>query len=211
MGTKAKRLSPSKAAPRAVSLASALFTTSQQRVMGLLFGQPGRSFYASELIDRIGGGSGAVQRELARLEASGLATVRRVGNQKHFQANPASPIFGELCSIAAKTFALAEPLRMALSPIAAGIRCAFVYGSVAKGADTATSDIDLFVVSDTLSYAEVFGALEPVSATLGRSVNPTVMTTTELAKRRKQENAFVVRVLGQAKVWVIGAEDDLAP
>ncbi len=87
---------------RGASLADALLTGTQQRVLGLLFGQPARSFYANELIGLAGTGSGAVQRELARLTRSGLLTVRPVGNQKHYQANPDSPLFAELCSIAQK-------------------------------------------------------------------------------------------------------------
>ena len=79
-----------------------MLTGTQQRVLGLLFGQPARSFYANELIGLAGAGSGAVQRELARLTRSGLLTVRPVGNQKHYQANPDSPLFAELCGIARK-------------------------------------------------------------------------------------------------------------
>jgi predicted nucleotidyltransferase len=192
------------------SLADALFSKTQQRVLGLLFGQPDRSFYATELIGLAGGGSGAVQRELASLEQSGLVTVRRLGTQKHYQANPDSPLFTELCGIARKTVGLAEPLREALAPLASRIVMAFVYGSVAKRQDTASSDIDLLVVSDDLSYADVFEALEATGARLGRVVNPTVYTRRELAKRVKEGNAFVKRVLTQPKVWVIGTQDDLA-
>jgi predicted nucleotidyltransferase len=194
---------------RQTSLADALFPMTQQRVLGLLFGQPDRSFYATELIGLVGAGSGAVQRELARLEQSGLVTVSRLGTQKHYQANPDSPLFTELCSIARKTVGLAEPLREALAPLASRIVAAFVYGSVAKRQDTAASDIDLMVVSDDLTYADVFGALE-TDTKLGRAVNPTVYSRKDLAKRAKEGNAFVTRVLAQPKVWVIGTEDDLS-
>src|SRR5919108_2548154 len=139
------------------SLADALFTKTQQRVLGVLFGQPERSFYASELIRDAGTGSGAAQRELAKLEESGLISARRIGHQKHYQANAASPLYSELRNIVLKTVGLAEPLRNALKPVASGIRAAFVYGSVAKATDQAASDIDLMVVSDSLSYADVFG------------------------------------------------------
>lgn len=192
------------------SLADALFSNVQQRVLAYLFGQPERSFFATELIKLAGGGSGAVQRELARLEDSGLATVTRVGTQKHYQANPQSPIFSELCGIAQKTVGLAEPLREALKPLAKHIVAAFVYGSVAKKQDTATSDIDLMVISGKVTYADLFTVLEDVSARLGRKVNPTVYSTQELAKRVKQENAFVTRVFAQPKIWLIGGESDLA-
>ena len=195
---------------RAGSLADALFSKTQQRVLGLIFGQPDRSFYATEMIGLVGAGSGAVQRELARLEQSGLVTVRRLGTQKHYQANPESPLFSELCAIARKTVGLAEPLREALAPLAKKITAAFVYGSVAKRQDTAASDIDLMVVSDSLTYADVFGVLEPVQLKLKRTVNPTVYSRKELGQRLKKRNAFVTRVLAQPKIWVIGSEDDLA-
>lgn len=191
------------------SLADALFTKTQQRVLRVLFGQPDRSFYATELIRQAATGSGAAQRELARLEASGLIVARRIGNQKHYQANAKSPLFAELRNIVLKTVGLAEPLRNALQPVASDICAAFVYGSVAKATDQAASDIDLMVVSDNLSYADVFGALDKVSRALGRNVNPTVYSAAEFSKRAKNENAFITRVLQGPKVWVIGTENDL--
>lgn len=196
--------------PTTVNLSDALFSTTQQRVLGLLFGQPDRSFYATEMIGLAGVGSGGVQRELARLAQSGLVTVRPVGNQKHYQANPEAPIYAELCGIVRKTFGLAEPLRLALTPLAAQIKCAFVFGSVAKKQDTASSDIDLMVISDRLGYADTFAALEAASTQLGRTVNPTIYSTKELTKRIRQGEAFVTRVLTQPKLWLIGGDDDLS-
>lgn len=195
---------------RARSLADALFSTTRQRVLALLFGQPDHSFYATELITLAGAGSGAVQRELARLEQSGLVTARRVGNQKHYQANRGSPLFAELCGIVRKTVAIAEPLREALHSLASDISAAFVYGSVARRSDTAESDIDLMIVSDKLTYADIYAALEPLVLRLNRKVNPIVYTRRELSRRVEEGNPFVRKVLDQPKVWVIGTEHDLA-
>jgi predicted nucleotidyltransferase len=197
-------------AKREGSLADALFSTTQQRLLGLLFGQADRSFYATELIALIGAGSGAVQRELARLEQSGLLTTRRIGSQKHYQANPDSPIYEELRGIARKTVGLAEPLRKALAPLARKLVAAFVYGSVAKKRDTASSDIDLMVISDSVSHADLFKVLEPVTEQLRRTINPTVYTRGELKKRIKEKNHFVTRVLSQPRIWIYGKEHDLA-
>lgn len=202
MGMKAK------IPPISTGLSGALFSSTQQRVLALLFGQPERSFFATELIGLAGGGSGAVQRELKRLEESGLVTVTPLGNRKHYQANPQSPIFAELCSIVQKTVGLAEPLRAALVPFAKKITTSFVYGSVAKQSDTAHSDIDLMVISDTLEYADLFAALEQAATSLGRTINPTIYTQHELAKRVKQKNAFLERVLAQPKIWLIGNEHE---
>jgi predicted nucleotidyltransferase len=196
-------------ARRKSSLADALFTTTQQRVLGFLFGQPDRSFYGNELISLTGAGSGAVQRELARLEQSGLITVQRIGTQKHYRANPESPLFEELCGISRKTVGLAEPLRNALRPLAADIVAAFVFGSVAKKRDTGASDIDLMVISDTLTYPDLFGALEPLNPIFRRTVNPHVYTRRQLTKHVKDGNSFVTRVLEQPKLWILGSENEL--
>jgi predicted nucleotidyltransferase len=191
------------------SLADALFTTTQQRVLGLLFGQPQRSFTVSELIAATGAGSGAAQREVAKLVESGLVTMQPVGNQKHYQANPYAPIYAELVAIVQKTVGLAEPLRVALAPLADQIIAAFVYGSVAKRRDTAASDIDLMIVSDTLGYADVVARLHPLIERMGREISPTLYSRAELAKRINAGNAFATRVLEQPKVWLYGGEDDL--
>lgn len=203
MGTKTR------ASPRPTSLADALFSATQQRVLGFLFGQPERSFFATELIGLVGAGSGAVQRELARLAQSGLVTVTRVGTQKHYQANPQSPIFAELRDITQKTVGLAEPLREALAPLAPQIAAAFVFGSVAKRTDTAASDVDVLVLSDSVDYADAFSALQSAEARLARRINPTVYAPADWRKKRKEGNAFVVRVSAQPKVFVIGTEEAL--
>lgn len=195
---------------RGGGIADALFTNTQQRLLALLFGQPERSYYATELIALARCGSGTVQRELSRLAASGLVSVQTIGNQRHYRANPSSPVFAELCSIARKTVALASPLRAALEPLAGEIVAAFVYGSIAKGTDTATSDVDVMIVSDSLTYGDVFGALDEVGRTLGRTVNPTLITQADWRKRIDLGEAFLTRVLGQDKVWIIGSEHEFS-
>lgn len=204
------RVSEAAALYARANLSDALFTQTQQRVLGCLFGQPGRRFTVSELIHTTGAGSGAVQRELARLAGSGLLVLERVGNQKHYRANPDCPIHDELAGIVRKTFGLAVPLREALAQVAERIDAAFVYGSVAKGSDTSASDIDLMLVSDELTYADAMAALHPLTERIGRRVNPTVYTRQELDKRIAAGNSFVTRVLAQPRLWLIGGERDLA-
>ena len=190
-------------------LAGALFPKVRQRVLAVLFGNPTRSFYANEVIALAQSGSGAVQRELAGLSEAGLLTVSRLGNQKHYQANAEASVFAELRGLVVKTSGVADVLRAALLPLAPQIQAAFVFGSVASQQDTAQSDIDVLVVSASLGYGELFGGLELATVTLGRTVNPTLYTPADLAQRRAQNNAFVVRVLDQPKIWLIGNDEVL--
>jgi predicted nucleotidyltransferase len=195
--------------PNATSLANALFPRVRQRVLAVLFGTPDRSFYANEVIALAQSGTGAVQRELAGLSQAGLLTVSKQGNQKHYQANADAPVFAELRGLVVKTIGVADVLRTALQPLAAQIEQAFVYGSVARQQDTANSDVDVMVVSPSLGYGELFGALEAATQTLGRKVNPTLYTPGDIAKRIREDNVFVTRVLIQPTVWLIGKQEEL--
>jgi predicted nucleotidyltransferase len=200
---------PTKKGPSSLSLADALFSTTQQRVLAYLYGQVERSFFASELIRLTGGGSGAVQRELAKLEQSGLVTVYRIGNQKHYQANPGSPIFDELHNIVVKTVGVVDVLRAALAPLADAIDTAFIYGSLAKGTERADSDIDLMLIGKTLSYGAVMECLGEMEVILGRVVNPSIYSPAELEKKLQSDNAFVKRVMDRPKIVLIGSTDDI--
>lgn len=191
------------------TLSDALFPRVRQRVLALLYGNPDRSFFSNEVVSLAQSGTGAVQRELASLVEAGLLTVTPQGNQRHYKANRDAPVFEELRGLVLKTSGLVDVVRASLAPLAAQIDAAFVYGSVAKQEDTAQSDIDVLIISDSLGYADVFGALETATATLGRKVNPTLYTPAELAKRLKQNNAFVIRVLKQPKMWLLGSEENL--
>jgi predicted nucleotidyltransferase len=192
---------------RRVTPADALFSGTQQKVLALLFGQPQRSFFASEVISLAGQGSGAVQRELARLEGSGLVTTARVGNQKHYQANSEAPIFAELTAIVTKTFGIADVVRTVLEPLRARIELALIYGSTAKGTAVSSSDIDLLVVTDELTLEQIYAALAPAEKQLQRRVNPTVYKTAEFRRRLKAGQGFLKRVTDGKTIPLIGSRD----
>ena len=192
-----------------IPIADVLFTRTQQRVLGLLFGNPSRSFYSNEIVRLSGVGIGTVHRELARLLASGLVTAGLIGNQKHYQANRAAPVFDELRGLALKTFGVADVLRAALAPLASRIRVAFVHGPVAAGTDTAASDVDVMVLSDYLAYGEVIAALAPAERSLGRGVNPSIYGRVEFLRRVSEEGGFLERVMDGPRIPLIGSDVDI--
>lgn len=189
------------------SLADALFTPVQQRVLGWLFGQPERRFQSGELIRLAKSGTGAVHRLLTKLAQTGLVTVAHVGNQKHYQANPASPVFAELAGLIRKSVGLAFPLQQALAPLADKISMAFVYGSVARGEEHAVSDIDLMVIAEALDYPTLYEALQTAEAALGRTIHPNVMSAAEWQRKRGEADSFAARIAGQPRLMLIGGDD----
>jgi predicted nucleotidyltransferase len=190
-------------------LADALFTKTQKNVLQLLYGRPDRSFYTKEILRLTGMGVHTIKRELDRMVEAGILTLNSVGNQKHYQANPACPLYEELISIVKKTVGVADVLRDALEPLKKNILVAFVYGSMAKGQEKAQSDIDLMLIGNELSYTELMGLLIPAQEIIKRPINPTVYSRKEFQKKVIQGNNFLERVLEQDKLLIIGNMDDI--
>jgi predicted nucleotidyltransferase len=190
--------------PSTGGLANALFTSTQQRLFTLLFGQPDRTFFLAELIGLARSGRGSVQREMARLVDADLVIVTAVGNQKHFRANSAAPIFTDLRAIVLKTVGLAEPVRTALASTPEQIALALIYGSFAKQADHASSDIDLLIVSEKLSLEQVYELLSPAEKVICRKISPTLLTPDEFRQRRHDNSPFLTQVLSGQHIVLVG-------
>jgi predicted nucleotidyltransferase len=192
----------------ATSIGDALFTKTQQNVLGLLFGKPDKRFYTNEIMRWAAMGRGTVSRELDRLVRAGLLSITKQGNQNYYQANSSNPVYEELVGIVKKTFGVADQVRDALIPLGENIELAFIYGSIAKGTETNTSDIDLMLVGKDLSYGNVVEVLLPLEESLQRTINPTIYDIKDFVARLKEDDSFVTRVTEQPKIIIKGSEND---
>lgn len=186
-----------------MSIANALFTDSQSRVFRWLLGHPERCFHLNELRRLTGLGSASLQRELNRLTDAGLLLCERIGNLRRFQANPKSPIFPELVALVAKTLGVELQVRDALLSLRPLPQAAWIYGSIAKQADTAASDVDIMIVGANLTLDKIFKVLAPVENRLARKINPICYSPEEFDRRREDPDSFVNRVLAQPNIVLI--------
>jgi predicted nucleotidyltransferase len=182
------------------ALGDALFSKTQQKVLGLLFGKPDQSYFTNEIIRWVGLGKGTVMRELERMRSAGLLIQTAKGNQTHYQANPQCPIFHELAGIVRKTFGIGDAIKAALAPLEPHITQGFIYGSIAKGEATASSDIDLMLVGNDLSYSQIMALLAPLEVTLARTISPTLYTPQDFADKLSAGNHFLQRVMQQTRI-----------
>lgn len=189
-------------------LAEALFGKTRGLVLGLFFTHPNEDFYMRQLARILGLGQGALQRELRRLTEAGILLREPRGRQVHYRANRECPIYADLQGLMLKTIGLADVLRSALTPLGKRIEAAFVYGSMAKGILTASSDVDVMVIGEA-SFGEVVAALNPTQDTLRREVNPSVYSADEFQHRVKDGHHFITAVLDGPKLFLIGGEGDL--
>jgi predicted nucleotidyltransferase len=189
------------------SLPSLLFPEYRRRVLGLLLLRPDEALHGREIARRTGLPAGTITRELTKLAEVGLLKREKRGNQQVYSADTGAPIFAELASILRKTSGLADVLVQALAPAAPKLRLAFVFGSVARGQETAGSDVDVMLVGD-MGFREAVEMLYPAQATLGREVNVKIFASDEFATKCGTE-PFLIDVLAKPKIFLIGNAHDL--
>jgi predicted nucleotidyltransferase len=182
-------------------------SSARVKVLRLLLLNEGKRYYQREIAELAGLPVRAVQREGARLTEIGLLRRIEDGNRVYFQANPACPIFAEMKRILLKTVAiellLSEPLARE-----GQIKTAFIYGSYAANRETATSDVDLFVIG-SISSRQLSAALRPVQAEVQREFSYHLVTPEEFRERLDRHDGFLRNVVEGPKVFVIGNEETL--
>jgi len=191
------------------SIGDALFTKTQQKVLGLLFGKPDQRYYTNEILRRVGMGRGTVSRELAGFVAAGLLEMSKEGNQNYYQANAENPIYSELVSIVKKSFGVADQIKEKLEPFDRDIEYAFVYGSISKGTESKSSDIDLMIIGQDLSYGAILEALLPLEGSLQREISPTIYGKQDFIDKLAAGSSFLCRVMDQPKIMLKGLENDI--
>ena len=187
-------------------MSGALFGKTRRAVLGLLYARPDEAFYLRQITREVQAGHGAVQRELQRLVDAGILAREVRGREIHYRANRACPIFAEVHGLVLKTVGLADVLRAALAPLHDDIRLALVYGSQATGTATAASDVDLVVVG-TVEEIALHKAIAQAETRLARTVNYTLLTPREFARRRRAPGGFLARVLGGPTILILGSAD----
>lgn len=192
----------------AADLGTLFFGAYRQQVLGLLLLHPDESLHLREIARVTQTQPGTLRRELAQLTKAGVLTREKVGNLACYKADPKCPIYDELRGILKKTAGVADVLREALSPLSEKIPVAFVYGSVASGAERRSSDIDVMVVGSA-TFEEVVGALHACQEGLRREINPTVFSLAEFRKKAVEKGSFVARVLKEPKLFIQGTEHDV--
>jgi predicted nucleotidyltransferase len=189
-------------------LGTVFFGAYRRQVLGLLLLHPDESFHLREIARATNTQPGTLRRELAQLADAGVLSREKVGNLVRYKADPVCPIYDELRGILKKTAGVADVLREALAPLSGRISAAFVYGSVASGAERHSSDIDIMVVGSA-SFEEVVGALHSSQKELRREINPNVYSLAEFKKKAKEKGSFLARVLDEPKLFILGKEHDL--
>ena len=191
------------------SLSATLFGKTRRAVLALLYSHSDESFYLRQIARTDGVGLGAVQRELKKLSEAGIIRRKARGRQVYYQANPGCPVYAELKNLVVKTVGVGDVLRAALVPLADRIRVAFLFGSLVRGRERSSSDVDVMVVGD-VTFAEVVSALGRVQETIHREINPLIYPPEEFRSKLAADHHFLKKALEGTKFFLIGDDYELA-
>lgn len=193
---------------RKSNILSPLFSKTRQGVLAATYGQPERRWYLSELADWLGTAPSSLQRELKSLSETGILKTVREGNRIYFQAEADSPIFNPLKELVAQTLGVIPALKEAFYQFEAQTKCAFIYGSVARGEEKSTSDVDLLVVG-AVGIANLAPTLRRLEKKFKREFNATCFAPNEFREKARAGNHFLTTILKEKKIFIIGDADDL--
>ncbi len=185
-----------------------LFPRTRAEVIRLLFTGGNQEIHLRDIARLAGMSPAALQKELTYLTHKEFVLNRRDGNRLYYRANPAHPLFPELCGIAMKTTGITVELNKALSAVE-GIDLAWIFGSVAAQTATSQSDVDLIVLG-SVGLRKLTPFLRGVAQKLGREINPVCMTLAEWHKKMLSGDVFVTRLSDEPKLWLKGGADELA-
>ncbi|WBS02306.1 nucleotidyltransferase domain-containing protein [Pseudoduganella sp. SL102] len=190
-------------------LANFLLGPLRTRILSALLLHPDTAWHVRELARQLDALPGTINRELIRLEEVGILSKQRIGNQVHYRANRDCPVFAELAGLLRKTSGMATVLADALHPLADRIQCALVFGSVARGEETAHSDVDVLVFGD-IGFADVVEVLHPAQEAVQREINPVVYRADDFRAKYAANNTWAHEVVNKPKLFLIGNGDDFA-
>lgn len=177
----------------------------RQKIILLFVYHKDREFYLSEIARQVRTSAGTAQRELNRLRRMDLLTFGKKGNLSIYKLNAGYPLLDEIEVIVRKTIGIEVELRKALTGIG-GIRWAFTFGSHAKGALKADSDIDLFVIGN-MSEDDIYNAVRRVEETVGREINYHLSSEAEFVNRSRDGSFY--KEIAAGPMMLIGREDEL--
>lgn len=175
-------------------------------IFRLLFAGSELELHVREIQRRTGFNDSAIRQELAKLTRLDLVVPRRDGNRLYYSAMRNNPIYADIRNLTLKTVGLVDVLATALQ--SENIRVAFVFGSLAQGAEKAGSDVDLMVIGN-LGMREVTRLLSGVSEKICREVNPHIVSAEDFRTKARSGDHFITTVLKEPRIFLKGNEHDL--
>ena len=185
-----------------------IFPSVRAGILSALLLEPRRWWFLSELARHLDAGPSSLQRELESLVNSDILERREDGRRVYFRANSNSPVFADLRGLVEKTAGVVPALARALDPFGDRIELAFIYGSIARGQERASSDVDLMIVG-SVKQIDLVPVLRKLENRFRREVNATLYSPLEFRGKLAAGDHFLRSVLKGRTILLKGSPDEL--
>ena len=176
------------------------------KILGVLFSNPERTLYLSELARQVGTSPGNVRRELGKFLRDGLIRQEKKGNLVFYHLNRAHALYPEISSLVLKTTGIEGVLQEYVESDKR-IKLALLYGSFVRGDEHGASDIDLLIVSQG-EHRGFYSRIRELENRFHREINPTVYSQAEFTEKLNEKGSFLSEVIGKTHRILKGNPDD---
>jgi DNA-binding transcriptional ArsR family regulator len=177
------------------------------KILQTFLAQPQEIFYIRQIVRATKEEINAVRRELNHLEKAGLVKKEPRGNRLYYWLDKDHPLYGDLLSLVSKTVGLGKLIIDNKNKIGKVVLAA-MSGRFARGLPTKEGAVDLLVVGE-IEINKLAELIRGAESELGREVNYTAMTKAELDFRKKRHDPFLLGILTDSRIMLIGEETDL--
>lgn len=178
------------------------------KILELFFGNPTEMYHVRGIVREIDEEINAVRRELTRMEHAGVIKKESRGNRVYYWVRDDYAMFDDILSMISKTIGLGASFIANKAKLGKPLYIMFS-GKFARHKKRKKDDeVDILIVGD-ITLPELATLIRAEESKRKMEINYTVMTREELSFRKQRRDPFLLSVLANSRVMVIGDEDDL--
>ena len=178
------------------------------KILELFFSNLKELYHVRGIVREISEEINAVRRELTKLEADGILRKEPRGNRIYYSVRSEHPLFGDLVSLVAKTTGLGKSIIDNKNKIGKISFIMFSGKFVRIKNRKRDEDVDILVVGDIV-LPELASIIRTEESKRAREINYTVMSREEFDFRKKRRDPFLLGILSESRIMVVGDEEDL--
>jgi hypothetical protein len=163
--------------------------------------------HVREIVRRVDEEINAVRRELARMEKFGMVTSEWRANRRLYRFRKDHIYYRELLGLVTKSTGIGGNIVKGKTKLGR-IKYAFVSTRFLRGEAAGTEDVDLLIVGQII-LPELQAIIADEQAKREAEINYSFMDEQEFTFRVKRRDPFILRVLVQPKIMLIGDEESL--
>lgn len=177
------------------------------KLLTLFLTSPEPLLHVRELVRRTGEEINAVRRELSRMEKFGMVTSEWRANRRLYHFRKDHIFYPQILGMVTKTAGLGGAIVKNRGKLGR-IKYALIATRFLKNQPSAQDDVDMLIVGQIV-LPELQAIIADEQARRENEINYTFMDEAEFQFRMRRRDPFILRVVTQPKVMLLGDEEEL--